>query len=471
MFEVLQLVQEMIEDPTFDKSLVADLHIHDLFSKFDLKVPVAGGGSGKDEPMEEEPPANVLVVDVNKKKAPPRKKAKAAAQTKDRASLNMSRFTRFALKHPAILYPASRVQELMRTRILGVDWWQNASARRSEEATNDTLTFVLDIKRSCVQDDGLTTALVLLKDAKVLTKELADERTASMFHREWNGMYGSTKDLTGVLNSISGSMTHMGGSIRDMLSGAGGKAAGKPPLGAKKPPTLAQRGEVILVDGVQGQDASMRGSGTSSAASSRPSSKENTVDGSVVTSRAAAPTVNPGKVNSSRPKLVHGGSTGNGGSTGTSSGPHPAAATSPSGSGPMVDFTSTPELRTVRSFTAEQAQGLKSAASSQKMKAVASFHMQSKRALEMKSVPSSGPGGMKWTDDAVLLEASALIRNAGPVHLASPSGNTAGGASSVTAGTPGSGHSAVNTASDSFWSGSKLGGVHGSGRSARVVPS
>lgn len=196
--EVAQVVRELYNDPNFDRALIADLNIDG----------VSVGG----------PKRKMLIT--------------------------RERFSQFAVKYPAILYPALRVQESFRHTIGGVQFWRACASRRAGEEGIAKLQAFNERVTASVRRGGLSEAMGIVRDGRVGTIDLGSANDVVAMKKQHNHLFGKS-----------------GGFLRQMSSLLGLRSAKDPDLpgrdkAAKRPPPSRPRQA-----GGGGRDSGERGGG------------------------------------------------------------------------------------------------------------------------------------------------------------------------------------------------------------------
>lgn len=155
--EISRLVKELNEDPAFDTSWLDTLDLEAITSS-DAVGAAKGKRIGKDT------------------------------------------FLQFAIRYPSILFPAIRVQEDMRARIGGQEFWNEVTQRRmppSATGADDEVVavkiWVTDIKSRTMRGGALGTALSVLKTGRVSENELAARRELDKMKARHKALFPVTR--------------------------------------------------------------------------------------------------------------------------------------------------------------------------------------------------------------------------------------------------------------------------------------
>jgi Ca2+-binding EF-hand superfamily protein len=164
--------------------------------------------------------------------------------------LNFERFGQVAMKYPAILYPALRVQESFRNKVGGLAFWNNLTAKRAGDRTAGTLHSFLQTVRSKALNHGLAEALTVIRDGKVSDEELGSSKEFNNQRMSHSRLFNRSGGFARKLSKLSSAFF---GASRNDLDDAPRKRsrnrANKPP--APKKPSLIRGATQRLLEAVK----------------------------------------------------------------------------------------------------------------------------------------------------------------------------------------------------------------------------
>ena len=198
--EVVKVADELMEDPNFDTSMLSEMNLNQVSMKKKIFI------------------------------------------------LNFTRFGQVAMKFPALLYPALRVQESFRNKIGGLAFWNNLTTKRAGEKSASSLHSFLQTVRSKAMNHGLAEALTIIRDGKVSDADLGSSKefnNQKMSHsRLFNRSGGFARKLSGALFGMS--MENLDTAPRKRSRNQPKKAPGPP-----KKPSLIRGATQRLLEAVK----------------------------------------------------------------------------------------------------------------------------------------------------------------------------------------------------------------------------
>lgn len=145
---IQEIIKELSSDPTFDINLLSELDMDSI-------TPTKASGNNK------------------------------------LTKLNEDHFAQFALLNPCILYPALCTLEKLREKLGGTEFWENVTVERMGAAgSSDYLTFVVDIKRKTLRDNGLGAAFSLIRGGNVPAQSTASKKSVQLLKDQNNQRFG-----------------------------------------------------------------------------------------------------------------------------------------------------------------------------------------------------------------------------------------------------------------------------------------
>jgi len=129
---------------------------------------------------------------------------RGAGDGKKRREVNEQTFCRYALRNPAILYPALHIQDMLREKIGGKAFWAAATERRAGKLESSQVQAMYDQIRLQVQNHMLLQAIVAMMDGFVVAESLAPNGDVERIRDIWSQTFGAGKRalLLGRADSI-----------------------------------------------------------------------------------------------------------------------------------------------------------------------------------------------------------------------------------------------------------------------------